>query len=255
MEENINWKELSIILGLKENHNELNKILSDKNELSFLGAVSNILFSDKLNDLYENLDKKNGSNEMIENFIKKAEIEEIGPVKLELYNDSNFIESIKGNNTLLHLPEINYTEKYLSKLQKDFIKEEKEVIEPIEIKAPNIDKKANNNKNHQKQKKLNEKKNKAEEEKENNKIEKKTEPQEKDEEDIKEISEKTEKEMIDGQKEQNHEFEEDEKIDDKKNNGSNQSQNYRRPFNKKYNKNKGHKDYRKNVNARKHKNY
>ena len=77
---------------------------------------------------------------MIENFIKKAEIEEIGPVKLELYNDSNFIESIKGNNTLLHLPEINYTEKYLSKLQKDFIKEEKEVIEPIEIKAPNIDK-------------------------------------------------------------------------------------------------------------------
>ena len=159
MEENNDLKELSIILGLKENAMELNKIILDKKESTFLGCISNILFSDDINKLYEKIDANNANNEMIDNFIKKAQIEGVAPIKLELYKNSNFIENIKGNEKNLQIPNVNYTEKYLLKLQNEFIKEEKVVVPPVEIKEQNIkryeDKKKNcKNKNTHKKRKM-----------------------------------------------------------------------------------------------------
>ncbi len=132
MEENNDLKELSIILGLNEI--DLNKNVSIKKNLSFIGSISDILYSDKLNDLYKKSDLNDDKNEMIDDFIKKAEIDGIGQVKLELYKNSNFVENIKGNVPKLNSQNINYTEKYLTKLQNEFIKEEKIISPPIEIK-------------------------------------------------------------------------------------------------------------------------
>ena len=254
MEEDIYIKELSIILGLKESSNELNKIISDKNKLSFLGAISNILYSDNLDNLYDKNDSKDDNNEMIENFIQKTEIGNIGPVKLELYKDSNFIDNIKGNEVLLPKPMINYTERYLDKLQNDFIKEEISIIPPVEIKAPKVERNEGNHKNDRNKykNKILEKKNKNKVEKPENQIQKeiKSDIKEK-EEDKKEIQEKNENEAIE---DKNQNFEEDEK-DDKTNQGSSQQQNNRRTFNRKFNKNKKHKEYRQEYNSRKYKNY
>ena len=53
MKENINLKEIEIILGLKNHSDELNKIINDKKDLSFLEAITNILYSDNLNKLFK----------------------------------------------------------------------------------------------------------------------------------------------------------------------------------------------------------
>ena len=257
MEENNDLKELSIILGLKENAMELNKIILDKKESTFLGCISNILFSDDINNLYEKIDANNANNEMIDNFINKAQIEGVAPIKLELYKNSNFIENIKGNEEIIPKPYVNYTEKYLFKLQNDFIKEEKDIVPPIEIKEQNIKKYEDKKKNYKNRNRQKKKKDEANEENinENKEIdeEKEIKVENKEEEDKKEIKENIENEIS---QEQNKDFEDYEIVEDKKGDGNNsQRNNNRRNYNKKYNKNKGHKEYRQNYNSRKFKNY
>ena len=252
MEENNYLKELSIILGLNEI--DLNKNISDKKNLSFIGSISDILYSNKLNDIYKKSDLNDDKNEMIDDFIKKAEIDGIGQVKLELYKNSNFVENIKGNGPKLNSQNINYTEKYLTKLQNEFIKEEKIISPPIKIKGQNNEKNDYNNKkfqnkNKQKPRKMEEREKKLKEENNDLKAEQENINKEKEEE-FEEVKEKKENEIIE---EQNKEYEENEKSEEKNNNYSNQQRNYRKPYNRKYNKNKGHKEYRQNINARKFK--
>ena len=255
MENEIDQKEIEIILGLNNDSVKLNDFISGKKELTFISAISNILFSENLSDLYEDNESKEDNNEMIENFIKKAEIDEISSVKLELYKDSNFIENIKGNDTLLQNPQINYSEEYLTKLKTDFKKEEIIRARTIEISEKRSEK-------HEDKRKYKSKKSimhhKFEDKKENSKKEnqypeeqKEPENQKNDEEDNKEI-ENGENQNIDYK---NNEYEENEENGEKKNDGNNQYQNNRRPYNKKYNRNKGHKEFRQKVNSRKFKNY
>ena len=44
------------------------------------------------------------------------------------------IDNIKGNDTFLKIPNIDYSDSYISKLKKDFVKEENIIMPPIEIK-------------------------------------------------------------------------------------------------------------------------
>ena len=261
MEENINLKEIAIILGLKNNSDELNKIIIDTKSQNFLGTISDILYSDNLKDIYNNIEiKEDNDNTMIDNFIKKAEIDNICPVKLEIYKDSNFIDSIKGNDNLLRMPKIDYSESYLTKLQNDFVKEEEVKLPPIEIKeeknARNEDTKFSNNKKNFYNKKNTKTKNNKDENnnKENENVEiqnkKESENEFEKEEDKKEIKENNDKQTNE------IEYEEDEKYDDKKNTeNNNYHHNNNRPYNKKYNKNKGHKEFRQKLSSRKFKNY
>lgn len=263
MEENINLKEIAIILGLKNNSDELNKIIIDTKSQNFLGTISDILYSDNLKDIYNNNEiKEDNDNTMIDNFIKKAEIDNICLVKLEIYKDSNFIDSIKGNDNLLRMPKIDYSESYLTKLQNDFVKEEEEVkLPPIEIKEEKNDRNedtkfSNNKKNFYNKKNTKTKNNKDENNnnKENENVEiqnkKESENEFEKEEDKKEIKENNDKQTNE------IEYEEDEKYDDKKNTeNNNYHHNNNRPYNKKYNKNKGHKEFRQKLSSRKFKNY
>ena len=262
MEENINLKEIAIILGLKNNSDELNKIIIDTKSQNFLGTISDILYSDNLKDLYNNNEiKEDNDNTMIDNFIKKAEIDNICPVKLEIYKDSNFIDSIKGNDNLLRMPKIDYSESYLTKLQNDFVKEEEVKLPPIEIKEEKNDRNedtkfSNNKKNFYNKKNTKTKNNKDENNnnKENENVEiqnkKESENEFEKEEDKKEIKENNDKQTNE------IEYEEDEKYDDKKNTeNNNYHHNNNRPYNKKYNKNKGHKEFRQKLSSRKFKNY
>ena len=262
MEENINLKELAIILGLKNNSDELNKIIIDTKSQNFLGTISDILYSDNLKDIYNNNEiKEDNDNTMIDNFIKKAEIDNICPVKLEIYKDSNFIDSIKGNDNLLRMPKIDYSESYLTKLQNDFVKEEEVKLPPIEIKEEKNDRNedtkfSNNKKNFYNKKNIKTKNNKDENNnnKENENVEiqnkKESENEFEKEEDKKEIKENNDKQTNE------IEYEEDEKYDDKKNTeNNNYHHNNNRPYNKKYNKNKGHKEFRQKLSSRKFKNY
>ena len=198
---------------------------------------------------------------MIDNFIKKAEIDNICPVKLEIYKDSNFIDSIKGNDNLLRMPKIDYSESYLTKLQNDFVKEEEVKLPPIEIKEEKNDRNedtkfSNNKKNFYNKKNTKTKNNKDEnnnnKENENAEIQNKKENENEfeKEEDKKEIKENNDKQTNE------IEYEEDEKYDDKKNTeNNNYHHNNNRPYNKKYNKNKGHKEFRQKLSSRKFKNY
>ena len=262
MEENINLKEIAIILGLKNNSDELNKIIIDTKSQNFLGTISDILYSDNLKDIYNNNEiKEDNDNTMIDNFIKKAEIDNICPVKLEIYKDSNFIDSIKGNDNLLRMPKIDYSESYLTKLQNDFVKEEEVKLPPIEIKEEKNDRNedtkfSNNKKNFYNKKNTKTKNNKNENNnnKENENVEiqnkKESENEFEKEEDKKEIKENNDKQTNE------IEYEEDEKYDDKKNTeNNNYHHNNNRPYNKKYNKNKGHKEFRQKLSSRKFKNY
>ena len=262
MEENINLKEIAIILGLKNNSDELNKIIIDTKSQNFLGTISDILYSDNLKDIYNNNEiKEDNDNTMIDNFIKKAEIDNICPVKLEIYKDSNFIDSIKGNDNLLRMPKIDYSESYLTKLQNDFVKEEEVKLPPIEIKEEKNDRNedtkfSNNKKNFYNKKNTKTKNNKDENNnnKENENVEiqnkKESENEFEKEEDKKEIKENNDKQTNE------IEYEEDEKYDDKKNTeNNNYHRNNNRPYNKKYNKNKGHKEFRQKLSSRKFKNY
>jgi len=262
MEENINLKEIAIILGLKNNSDELNKIIIDTKSQNFLGTISDILYSDNLKDIYNNNEiKEDNDNTMIDNFIKKAEIDNICPVKLEIYKDSNFIDSIKGNDNLLRMPKIDYSESYLTKLQNDFVKEEEVKLPPIEIKEEKNDRNedtkfSNNKKNFYNKKNTKTKNNK--DENNNNKENENAEIQNKKESDNEFEKEEDKKEIKENNDKQTNEieYEEDEKYDDKKNTeNNNYHHNNNRPYNKKYNKNKGHKEFRQKLSSRKFKNY
>ena len=110
-------KELSIVLGLNNNSNQLNNISLNKKKNSFISAISDILYSNNLDELFEPIETETSSNEMLDNFIKNAKIEGIGSVKLELYKDSNFIENIKGDSNILSKPQIDFSNEYITKLQ------------------------------------------------------------------------------------------------------------------------------------------
>ena len=256
MKENINLKEIEIILGLKNHSDELNKIINDKKDLSFLEAITNILYSDNLNKLYESNDiQEKSDNNMIDNFIQKAEIDNICPIKLELYKNSNFIDNIKGNDTFLKIPNIDYSDSYISKLKKDFVKEENIIMPPIEIKEQQNAKRKDNKMNKYNKKNtmpnISKQTNKDIIENENLEIENKIKENE-----FENEEEKKEIKNTDENKENDIEFEEEEKYSDKKNEGNNNyHQNNNRPYNKKYNRNKTNKEYRQKVNSRRFKNY
>ena len=256
MKENINLKEIEIILGLKDHSDELNKIINDKKDLSFLEAITNILYSDNLNKLYESNDiQEKSDNNMIDNFIQKAEIDNICPIKLELYKNSNFIDNIKGNDTFLKIPNIDYSDSYISKLKKDFVKEENIIMPPIEIKEQQNAKRKDNKMNKYNKKNtmpnISKQTNKDIIQNENIEIENKRKENE-----FENEEEKKEIKNTDENKENDIEFEEEEKYSDKKNEGKNNyHQNNNRPYNKKYNRNKTNKEYRQKVNSRRFKNY
>ena len=256
MKENINLKEIEIILGLKDHSDELNKIINDKKDLSFLEAITNILYSDNLNKLYESNDiQEKSDNNMIDNFIQKAEIDNICPIKLELYKNSNFIDNIKGNDTFLKIPNIDYSDSYISKLKKDFVKEENIIMPPIEIKEQQNAKRKDNKMNKYNKKNtmpnISKQTNKDIIQNENLEIENKIKENE-----FENEEEKKEIKNTDENKENDLEFEEEEKYSDKKNEGNNNyHQNNNRPYNKKYNRNKTNKEYRQKVNSRRFKNY
>jgi hypothetical protein len=256
MKENINLKEIEIILGLKDHSDELNKIINDKKDLSFLEAITNILYSDNLNKLYESNDiQEKSDNNMIDNFIQKAEIDNICPIKLELYKNSNFIDNIKGNDTFLKIPNIDYSDSYISKLKKDFVKEENIIMPPIEIKEQQNAKRKDNKMNKYNKKNtmpnISKQTNKDIIQNENIEIENKIKENE-----FENEEEKKEIKKTDENKENDIEFEEEEKYSDKKNEGNNNyHQNNNRPYNKKYNRNKTNKEYRQKVNSRRFKNY
>ena len=247
MEDDFDLKELSIVLGLNNNSNQLNNISLNKKKNSFISAISDILYSNGLDELFEPIETETSSNEMLDNFIKNAKIEGIGSVKLELYKDSNFIENIKGDNNILSKPQIDFSNEYITKLQKDFIKEEQVVMQPIEIQK-NEDKSNYINKSKKKSKE----KIGNEEQKNNEEMQEKkgmNEENKKEEEDEKET--KNENDI----KKNNIENEEYEEKNGTNNNGRYNHQNNGRPYNKKYNRNKGHKEYRQKLNSRKFKNY
>ena len=256
MKENINLKEIEIILGLKDHSDELNKIINDKKDLSFLEAITNILYSDNLNKLYESNDiQEKSDNNMIDNFIQKAEIDNICPIKLELYKNSNFIDNIKGNDTFLKIPNIDYSDSYISKLKKDFVKEENIIMPPIEIKEQQNAKRKDNKMNKYNKKNtmpnISKQTNKDIIQNENIEIENKRKENE-----FENEEEKKEIKNTDENKENDIEFEEEEKYSDKKNEGNNNyHQNNNRPYNKKYNRNKTNKEYKQKVNSRRFKNY
>ena len=256
MKENINLKEIEIILGLKDHSDELNKIINDKKDLSFLEAITNILYSDNLNKLYESNDiQEKSDNNMIDNFIQKAEIDNICPIKLELYKNSNFIDNIKGNDTFLKIPNIDYSDSYISKLKKDFVKEENIIMPPIEIKEQQNAKRKDNKMNKYNKKNtmpnISKQTNKDIIQNENIEIENKRKENE-----FENEEEKKEIKNTDENKENDIEFEEEEKYSDKKNEGNNNyHQNNNRPYNKKYNRNKTNKEFRQKVNSRRFKNY
>ena len=256
MKENINLKEIEIILGLKDHSDELNKIINDKKDLSFLEAITNILYSDNLNKLYESNDiQEKSDNNMIDNFIQKAEIDNICPIKLELYKNSNFIDNIKGNDAFLKIPNIDYSDSYISKLKKDFVKEENIIMPPIEIKEQQNAKRKDNKMNKYNKKNtmpnISKQTNKDIIQNENLEIENKIKENE-----FENEEEKKEIKKTDENKENDIEFEEEEKYSDKKNEGNNNyHQNNNRPYNKKYNRNKTNKEYRQKVNSRRFKNY
>ena len=247
MEDDFDLKELSIVLGLNNNSNQLNNISLNKKKNSFISAISDILYSKNLDELFEPIETETSSNEMLDNFIKNAKIEGIGSVKLELYKDSNFIENIKGDSNILSKPQIDFSNEYITKLQKDFIKEEQVVMQPIEIQK-NEDKSNYINKSKKKSKE----KIGNEEQKNNEEMQEKkgmNEENKKEEEDEKET--KNENDI----KNNNIENEEYEEKNGTNNNGRYNHQNNGRPYNKKYNRNKGHKEYRQKLNSRKFKNY
>ena len=192
---------------------------------------------------------------MLDNFIQKAEIDNICPIKLELYKNSNFIDNIKGNDTFLKIPNIDYSDSYISKLKKDFVKEENIIMPPIEIKEQQNAKRKDNKMNKYNKKNtmpnISKQTNKDIIQNENIEIENKRKENE-----FENEEEKKEIKNTDENKENDIEFEEEEKYSDKKNEGNNNyHQNNNRPYNKKYNRNKTNKENRQKVNSRRFKNY
>ena len=151
MEDNFDAEELEIVLGLKNKKEEINKIISEQNGLSFIGAISKILTGKNSNDLYEENESEENQNEMFSNFSKQFGIDNIATVKLKDYENSNFVNKLKGEDKISHNPNLNYSNEFLQKLKKDFVIKNEEVSQPIEIKSNNYE--HNNDYNNNKYKK------------------------------------------------------------------------------------------------------
>ena len=263
MEDEFDIEELGIILGLKNKKEELNKIISPQKDLSFLGAISKILSNNNSNDLYEKNEPELEQNEMLTNFSLKVGIDKIATVKLNNYENSNFVNSIKGEDAISHTPNIHYSKEYVQKLKKDFKIKVEEEMKPIEIKQNNYDYsrkynnkdkkyKKNGKYNDKKVKQINEEQNKYEFQKEEKEIKDVKKEEDKKEEDKKEDDKKEE------EKEENIEDEENEENNkgnnQEKNTGSTHRKNNRgyNNYNRRnpYNKNKGYKSKRENINAK-----
>ena len=121
MEDNFDAEELEIVLGLKNKREEINKIISDQNGLSFIGAISKILTGNNSNDLYEEIESEENQNEMFSNFSKQMGIDKIAPIKLTDYENSNFANNIRGEDKISHNPNLNFSNEFLQKLKKDFV--------------------------------------------------------------------------------------------------------------------------------------
>ena len=284
MEDDYDLEELEIVLGLKNKKNELNKIIPDTKKISFLEAISKILTNENSKDLYEKKDIEENQNEMLTNFTQNAGINNQKiPVKIIEYDNYNFINYLKGNDTLLHQSNIKYSDEYIQKLKKDFVKKKEEILPPLEIKRYNNDNKnkINNNdkfkkyqsenikkkydKDKEEKKEKKDKKEKSikkmeikeeeikEEKKEDEKEDKKEEVKEgeddvKEKEEIKESNENEENNINEGENEA------DENTYKKNDYNKNYHQNNYRNYNmRKYNRNKGNKAYRQKVNTKKFK--
>lgn len=258
MEDEFDLEELEVVLGLKNKKDELNNIISDKKGLSFLGVISKILNNENSTGLCEKIEPEENQNQMVSNFSHKAGVDKIASVKINEYDNYNFINYLKGSDTLLHQSNINFSDEYVQKLKKDFVKKIEEPHQPIEMK-PN--KKEYNNKNsnknqNNKKKDFNKNEKNKTETKENDNIEESDEKNKK--EDKLEEEKEQEKEEDNKEKEVNS-TEELNEVDNEGNentynkNQSNNYHHYNKNYKYKYNKNKGTKAYRQNKNLKKFK--
>jgi len=264
MEDDFDVEELEIVLGLKNKEDLLKNVISDKKGLSFLGAISKIINYENLNDLYEKNEEDTNENEMISDFSLKMGINKISNISLKEYQNSNFINNIKGDDTLLHDSKINFSNEYVQKLQKDFKKESAEPMKPIQIKSNEIEKPKDYNNNKYKKNKKNYYKNdnrKNYQEKDKNNEKNLKENENKNEEKVNEDNKEEKKEDI---KEENKEdkkedanFYEDEEEEGNNNESSYKknetNNNYHNKRNYKFDRNKQHKAYRQNYNRKKFK--
>ena len=255
MEDDFDIEELEIVLGLKNKEDILKKVISDKKGLSFLGAISKIFNYENLNELYEKNEDDTNENEMISDFSLKMGINKISNISLKEYQNSNFINNIKGDDTLLHDSKINFSNEYVQKLQKDFKKESAEPMKPIQIKSNEIEKPKEYNNNKFKKNKKNyhkndNRKNNQENEKNLKENENKNEGK---------VDEDNKEEKKEDNKEENKEdanFYEDEDEEGNNNENSykkNETNNNYHKRNYKYDRNKQHKAYRQNYNRKKFK--
>ena len=255
MEDDFDIEELEIVLGLKNKEDILKKVISDKKGLSFLGAISKIFNYENLNELYEKNEDDTNENEMISDFSLKMGINKISNISLKEYENSNFINNIKGDDTLLHDSKINFSNEYVQKLQKDFKKESAEPMKPIQIKSNEIEKPKEYNNNKFKKNKKNyhkndNRKNNQENEKNLKENENKNEGK---------VDEDNKEEKKEDNKEENKEdanFYEDEDEEGNNNESSykkNETNNNYHKRNYKYDRNKQHKAYRQNYNRKKFK--
>ncbi len=255
MEDDFDIEELEIVLGLKNKEDILKKVISDKKGLSFLGAISKIFNYENLNELYEKNEDDTNENEMISDFSLKMGINKISNISLKEYENSNFINNIKGDDTLLHDSKINFSNEYVQKLQKDFKKESAEPMKPIQIKSNEIEKPKEYNNNKFKKNKKNYHKNdnrKNNQENEKNLKENEIKNEGK-------VNEDNKEEKKEDNKEENKEdanFYEDEDEEGNNNENSykkNETNNNYHKRNYKYDRNKQHKAYRQNYNRKKFK--
>ena len=270
MEDDFDEEELEIVLGIKNKEDILKKVISDKKGLSFLGAISKIFNYENLNELYEKNEDDTNENEMISDFSLKMGINKISNISLKEYENSNFINNIKGDDTLLHDSKINFSNEYVQKLQKDFKKESAEPMKPIQIKSNDTEKPKDYNKdyNNNKYKKNNKKnynkndnrKNNQEKDKNNEKNLKENENKNEGKEggDNKEEKKEDNKEENKEGKQEEANFYEDEDEEGNNNENSykkNEANNnyYNNKRNYKHDRNKQHKAFRQNFNRKKYK--
>lgn len=282
MEDDYDSEELEIVLGLKNKKDEINKIIANKNGLSFIGAISKLLYNENSNLLYEKNEEEAEKNGMLSDFSLKMGINSTSTVKIKEYESSKFANIIKGDDSLLHESNINYSKEYIQKLKNDFVEKKEEIIEPIEIKAnyynnnkdyyrnkknkkdykryesdydKNRDKKYNNKNNYyEKKKNKSTKIEKEDEKKENNEVKERKEENEEinfyENEDIKEEDSKKE-DIKENKGKEDIEYEEDNNEKSYKKKETNYHSSYSNSNKRNYhNKNKGHKAYRQNANAK-----
>ena len=236
----------------------MKKVISDKKGLSFLGAISKIFSYENLNELYEKNEDDTNENELISDFSLKMGINKISKISLKEYENSNFINNIKGDDTLLHDSKINFSNEYVQKLQKDFKKESAEPMKPIQIKSNEIEKpkEYNNNNKFKKNKKTYYKNDNRKNNKENEKNLKENENKNEGKVDEDNKEEKKEDNKEENKEDANFYEDEDEEGNNnessyKKNETNNNYHNNKRNY--KYDRNKQHKAYRQNHNKKKYK--